>query len=90
MVTAPRGYNDVRDKIAKYPGESTTASCPSPHARPSLTSAQPVQRVVSLAALAAAGCGGLYFAAESGALASWGLPFFKPWQVLYRKCFSEH
>ncbi|CAM9203416.1 unnamed protein product, partial [Laminaria digitata] len=40
------------------------------------------QRAVSVAALAAAGCTGLYFAAESGSLASWGLPYLKPWQAL--------
>lgn len=45
------------------------------------SSPQPVARAVSLTALAIAGCGGLFFAAESGALVSWGLPYFKPWQV---------
>eukprot|EP00752_Nemacystus_decipiens_P002869 g2670.t1 len=43
---------------------------------------KPVARAVSLTALAIAGCGGLFFAAESGALVSWSLPYFKPWQVL--------
>ncbi|CAM9946300.1 unnamed protein product [Ectocarpus sp. 6 AP-2014] len=43
---------------------------------------KPVQRAVSVTALAIAGCGGLYFAAESGGLVSWSLPYVKPWQVL--------
>ncbi|CAM9686191.1 unnamed protein product, partial [Pylaiella littoralis] len=43
---------------------------------------KPVARAVSVAALAAAGCVGLFFAADSGALVSWGLPYLKPWQAL--------
>lgn len=46
-----------------------------------LLPAKPVQRAISLGALAAAGCGGLYYAAQSGLLISGGLPV-QPWQVL--------
>lgn len=43
--------------------------------------AQPVHRALGLAAIALLGCGAFFFLAESGALVSWGLPLFKPWQV---------
>lgn len=52
--------------------------------------AQPAQRAVSVAALAAAGCAGLYFAAESGALASWDLPYLRPWQVCGVGVIGQH
>lgn len=62
---------------------------PLPHTRPShlpcfspnSKKMKPVPRVIGLTAIAIAGCGGLFFAAESGALISWGLPCLKPWQV---------
>ena len=68
--------------IFEIPSAADEAPCAFPPARtlPSCT-LQPVARAVSLTALAIAGCGGLFFAAEGGALVSWGLPYFKPWQV---------
>lgn len=45
---------------------------------------QPARRAVSLAALAAAGCGGIYYVARSGLLKGREDFPVKPWQVRYR------
>ncbi|CAM9852811.1 unnamed protein product [Ascophyllum nodosum] len=46
-----------------------------------LSDLQPIPRAITITLIAAAGCTGIYFAAKTGALVNWPLPFY-PWQIL--------